>query len=106
MKHQWLFVLCVGGATALLKAAGPVLLGGRTQRSLPARVAAVIALLPPAVFGALIVTQAFARGEALVVDARVGGLAAAVAGSALRVPPVLTLAAAVLVTATLRHLWR
>ena len=106
MKHQWLFVLCVGGATAVLKAAGPVLLGSRTQRPLPRRAAAVIELLPPAVFGALIVTQVFARGEALVVDARVGGLAAAAAGSALRVPPVLTLVAAVVVTAAFRHLWR
>ena len=59
--------------TAAIKAAGPVALGGR---ELPAWVDGVIALLAPAILAALVVTQAFADGQNLTVDAQTAGVAA------------------------------
>ena len=70
-------LLLVGGAallTALIKAAGPVLLGGR---ELPRWFAAFVALLAPALFAALIVTQALADGDELHVGADTAGVAVA-----------------------------
>ena len=45
MSTAWLVVLVVGAATVLLKAAGPVFLGGR---ALPARAVALVEVLAPA----------------------------------------------------------
>jgi len=70
----WATVVGAGVATVLLKAAGPVLLGGRLLRP---RVGAVVELLAPAVLAALVVTQALGEDEALVVDARLVGLGVA-----------------------------
>ena len=55
-------MLVLGAAviTAVIKAAGPVALGGR---ELPARFNGFVALLAPALFAALIVTQVLADGE-------------------------------------------
>jgi len=73
-----LLVLGAAVITAVIKAAGPVALGGR---ELPARFNGFIALLAPALFTALIVTQVLADGEELGVGADTAGLA--VAGVAL-----------------------
>jgi branched-subunit amino acid transport protein len=51
--------------TAVLKGAGPAVLGGR---DLPARFTGVITLLGPAVLSALVVTQALANGTRLSLD--------------------------------------
>ena len=45
MSRVWVAVVLVGAATVALKAAGPVLLGGR---ELPARVRVLVGLLAPA----------------------------------------------------------
>jgi len=74
MTGVWLVVALVGVGTAAIKAAGPVLLGGRP---LPPRLAGVIDLLAPALFGALIAVQTFGNGQSLVVDERVVGVAVA-----------------------------
>jgi len=73
-------VLVLGASviTAVIKAAGPVALGGR---DLPERFNGYIALLAPALFTALIVTQVLADGDELGVGADTAGLA--VAGVAL-----------------------
>ena len=78
MTEVWLVVGLVGVGTVAIKAAGPVLLGGRP---LPQRLSGVIELLAPALFGALIAVQTFGDGRSLVIDERVIGLA--VAGIAL-----------------------
>lgn len=74
MSSVWLVVGLIGAGTLAIKAAGPVLLGGRP---LPTRLTRVIELLGPAVLGALVAVQTFGDGQALVLDERVIGVAAA-----------------------------
>ena len=59
--------------TFVIKAAGPVALGGR---ELPAWFTSVIVLLAPALFAALVVTQVLADGDKLAVGANTVGVAA------------------------------
>lgn len=74
MSRIWLVVALVGAGTIAIKSLGPVLIGGRT---LPARVTGLVALLAPALLGALVAVQTFGSGQALTVDARLIGVAAA-----------------------------
>jgi hypothetical protein len=83
MSEAWVVVAAVGAGTIVIKAAGPVLLGGRP---LPDRVRAVVALLAPALLAALVATTTFASGQQLVLDARVIGVAAGVVALVLRAP--------------------
>ena len=99
MTSAWLVVAAVGIGTMVLKAAGPVLLGGRP---LPARVQSVVALLAPALLAALVATATLGSGERLVVDARAIGLAAAVLALVLRAPVLLVVAAAAAAAALAR----
>jgi branched-subunit amino acid transport protein len=92
----------IGGltiGTAAIKAAGPLLVGGR---SLPPFAMRVIALLAPALLAALVMTETFAHGGELVLDARAAGLAAAAIAVALRASLIVTMLAAALATAGLR----
>jgi branched-subunit amino acid transport protein len=73
----------VGAGTIAIKAAGPVLLGGRP---LPRKVDAVVSLLAPALLAALVATATFGQGQALVADVRLIGIGAAVIALALRAP--------------------
>lgn len=70
----WIVVAALGLATYLLKAAGPVALGGR---DLPAGLRRVTAALPTALLAGLVVAAALGGEGRLVVDARVVGVAAA-----------------------------
>ena len=70
----WGAVAALAAGTWLLKAVGPVLLGGRTM---PAWLAEIVTLLPPALLAALVAIQTVADGSALVVDARLPALAVA-----------------------------
>ncbi|MEJ7635178.1 AzlD domain-containing protein [Aeromicrobium sp.] len=81
--------------TALIKAFGPVVMGGR---ELPARVGGVIVLMAPALLAALVVSSALANGEHLHVGADTVGVAAGAAVLVLTRAGVLT---SVLVAATL-----
>jgi branched-subunit amino acid transport protein len=101
MSSTWVLVAGVGAATIAIKALGPVLLGGRP---LPERVASVVRLLAPAVLAALVVTQTFADGRLLVLDARVLGVAAAGVALRLRAPVLLVIVAAAATTAIVRAL--
>ena len=83
MSGIWAIVAAIGLGTMAIKAAGPVLLGGRP---LPPPVQAVVALLAPALLAALVATATFADGQALVADARLIGLGAAIVAIALRAP--------------------
>ncbi|MGA2803789.1 MAG: AzlD domain-containing protein [Acidimicrobiales bacterium] len=62
----------------------------------------VAALLPVALLAALALTQSLSTGHHLTLDARAGGLVAAVACTAKRAPFLITVAVAVAVTAGLR----
>jgi hypothetical protein len=97
----WLVVGVVGVLTVLCKAAGPVLLGGRR---LTGRVLGVVELLAPVMLVALVVTQAVGGDRALVFDARLAGIGAAAVALRLRVPLVVAMAVAAVVTALIRHL--
>lgn len=69
-------VLLIAGCaivTAVIKAAGPIALGGR---ELPAWMNGVIMLLAPALLTALVVTHTFADGKELAVGAETVGVAA------------------------------
>lgn len=101
MSNIWLAIVVVGAATVLLKAAGPVLLGGR---DLPPRVDALVVLLAPAVLAALVVTQVVGGDRELVFDARLIGLGAAVVAIALRAPLVVVVVVAAAATAGVRAL--
>ena len=99
MSDAWAVVAAVGVATVALKAAGPVLLGGR---ELPPRVGDVVALLAPALLAALVAVQILGGERELVLDARLAGLAAAVVALLLRAPILVVVAAAAVATALAR----
>jgi branched-subunit amino acid transport protein len=83
MTDAWLTIGGLFVATVAIKAAGPLIVGGR---ELPHSAYAVIALLAPALLTALILTDTFARGQELTVDARAAGLLCAGVAVALRAP--------------------
>jgi branched-subunit amino acid transport protein len=99
MSDVWTAVLLVGAGTIVLKSSGPVLLGGR---AVPGTVARILDMLAPAVLAALVVTQLVAGDRALVLDERLGGIAAAGVAIALRAPILVTVVVAAVVTALLR----
>ncbi|MFJ7078826.1 AzlD domain-containing protein [Streptomyces sp. NPDC098781] len=91
------------GATVLgcyaVKLAGLLVPAGALERPVVRRLAA---LLPVALLAALTAQQTFGDGQALVLDARAAGLAAAALVLMLRAPFLLVVAAAVVVTAGVR----
>jgi branched-subunit amino acid transport protein len=95
----WVAIVAVTLASAAIKAAGPILVGGR---ELPPRVSAVIALLAPALLAALVVTETFGDDSHLVLDERALGVGVAAVALALRAPVLLAVALAALVTALAR----
>ena len=99
MTEVWTVVALSGIGSIALKAAGPVLLGGRP---LPERVDAVVRLLGPGLLGALVAIGTFADGQDLVLDARVVGVAAAAIAVTLRAPALLVVIVAATVTAAVR----
>jgi branched-subunit amino acid transport protein len=100
MSVAWIAIALLAAATVAIKAAGPLLVGGR---SLPPRLDAVVALLAPSLLAALVVVDTFAgEGRALSVDERAVGLAAAALALAARLPMVAVMVVAAGVTAGLR----
>jgi branched-subunit amino acid transport protein len=99
MSAVWWSVLLVGAGTLLLKAAGPVLLGGRT---LPPSLGGMLDLIAPAVLAALVVTQLVGGDRELVLDERLAGIAAAGVALALRAPILVVVVVAAVTTALLR----
>jgi len=97
----WVVVILTGVATLALKAAGPLLLGGKP---LPARVTSLVSLLAPALLAALVAIGTFAQGQHLVIDARVLGVGAAGVAIRLRAPVLLVVVVAAAVTAGARAL--
>lgn len=76
MSDVWTTIVLLTVGTAIIRASGPVLLGGR---ALPARVHGVIALLAPALLAALVTvkTVGASAGGSYELDARVVGVGAA-----------------------------
>ena len=99
MTDVWLTIGGLFAATVAIKAAGPSIVGGR---ELPAGAYAVIGLLAPALLSALILTDTFARGQDLTVDARAAGLLCAGVAAALRAPLLVIVLVAAVAAAAVR----
>jgi branched-subunit amino acid transport protein len=99
VSTAWTVVLLVGALTMSLKAAGPVLLGGR---ELPPRVTDAFELLAPSLLAALVVTQALGEDGELVIDERLVGVGAAAAAIRLRAPLIVVMVVAAVSTALVR----
>ena len=102
MGDAWALVALLIVTTAIIRASGPVALGGR---ELPSRLLGVVALLAPALLSALVMTETF-RGEGteLTLDARALGVAGAGVVLAFRGPLLLVMAVAMALTAGARAL--
>jgi branched-subunit amino acid transport protein len=101
VSAAWQAVVAVGAGTVLLKAVGPV---GVAGRRLPARVDGLLAMVAPAILAALVVSETFASGRSLVLDARVAGVAAGAVAVARRAPLWLVVVAGAAATALVRLL--
>jgi branched-subunit amino acid transport protein len=101
MSTTWLVVLLVGSFTIAFKATGPVLLGGR---ELPSRMTDAFELLAPSLLAALVVTQAVGGKEAIVLDARLVGVAAAIVAVRIRAPLIVAIVVAAVATGLVRAL--
>jgi branched-subunit amino acid transport protein len=101
VNDAWTTVLVLTLATALIRASGPVLLGGR---NLAAPLRRVVVLLAPALLAALVITETLSDADGLVLDERAAGVAAAGLLLLWRDSLLLAMAVAVVVTATARAL--
>lgn len=99
MRTVWTVIVVVALANAAIKAAGPVLMGGR---ELPAPLTAVVPLLAPALLAGLIVTQTLGGDSRLVLDERVLGVAVAALALGLRAHVLVAVLLAALTVAALR----
>ena len=101
MTTLWVTIVAVALASAAIKAAGPVLVGGR---DLPPRVTAVIALLAPALLTALVIVETFGEDRRFVLDAKAVGVGVAGLALLLRAPMLAVVALAAAATAAARAL--
>jgi Branched-chain amino acid transport protein (AzlD) len=97
----WVTIIALALATAALKLAGPLLLGGR---DLPGAAIGVIELLASALLAALVVVETFGKGRSLTLDARALGVAFAAALLARRAPIIVAVIGAAVVAALARAL--
>lgn len=99
MSTTWWVIIGLTVTTFVIKAAGPVLVGGREPGP---KLLRVISMMAPALLAALVVTSTFADGRNLAVGAETAGVA--VGGLLLwrKQSLVLAVLAAVVVTAALR----
>ncbi len=95
----WAAVLALAAGTYAMKAAGPVVLGGR---ALPASLTRVTDLLPAALLAALVAVQTLTADGRWSLDARAVGVAAAIAVAWRRGSFLAVVATAVAVTAAVR----
>lgn len=102
MTAIWVMIAVLALATAALKIAGPLTLGGRP---LPASMLNVVELLASALLAALVVVETFGEGRSLVLDARVVGSAFAAVAVWRRAPMVVVVVGAAAVTALARLLF-
>lgn len=99
MSDAWIVVLGLGLATVAIKAAGPLLLGGRP---LPSRLTGVVSLAGPALLGAFVAIGTLGGDRSLTIDERVVGVGVAAAAIALRAPVLMVVVLAAAATALVR----
>jgi branched-subunit amino acid transport protein AzlD len=95
----WIAVGVTAVGCYAVKVIGLLVPAGALERPIVKRLAA---LLPVALLAALTAQQTFADGQALVLDAKAAGLAAAAVALLLRAPFLLVVGVAVVVTAAVR----
>jgi branched chain amino acid efflux pump len=95
----WAMIAVLALATAALKVAGPLTIGGRR---LPSSVLDVVQLLASALLAALVVVETFGEGRSLVLDTRVVGAAFAAVAVWRRAPMIVVVVGAAAVTALAR----
>jgi len=98
----WVVIAALALATAALKLAGPLALGGRP---LPVSALSVVELLASALLAALVVVETFGNGRSLILDARVLGAAFAVIAVWRRAPMIVVVLGAAAVTAVARLIY-
>jgi hypothetical protein len=102
VTETWITIVVLALGTIAIKAVGPVALGGREP---PARAAAVIALIAPALLAALVVYETgVAEDGGLALDERLVGVAVAAAALVARLPLLAVVALAAVATAAARAL--
>lgn len=100
MSEVWVTIAALAVTTALIRAAGPAIVGGRDLPEPPLR---VIALIAPAVLAALVITETLtAESGDIRVDERLVGVAAAGGALAVRASMLVAVAVAALATALAR----
>jgi branched chain amino acid efflux pump len=95
----WITIGALALATAGLKLAGPLLLGGR---ALPARAMVIVGFLASALLAALVVVETFGKGRSLTVDSRAAGAAFAALALWRRAPVTVAVLGAAAVSALVR----
>lgn len=101
MTGVWVMVGALALATAVLKLAGPLLLGGRP---LPRGAMSVLGLLASALLAGLVVVETFGKGRSLTVDARALGAVFAAVAVARRLPLMVVVIGAAVVAGLARAL--
>ena len=101
MSDATTVLVLLGVGTYALKAAGPLLIGGRT---LPAWMRRLTDLAPAALLAGLVATSTFASSGVLVLDARLAGLLAAALALRMRAPFFVMVVLAAAATALIRTL--
>jgi uncharacterized membrane protein len=95
----WITIVVLALATAGLKLAGPLLLGGRP---LPPRAMSIVGLLASALLAALVIVETFGKGRSLTLDARALGAAFAAVAVVRRAPLIVVVVGAAAVAALAR----
>jgi hypothetical protein len=101
MTSVWVTIGALALATAALKLAGPLILGGRP---LPPRAIGIVQLLASALLAALVIVETLGNGRSLTIDARALGVAFAAIALARRVPLTVVVLGAAVVAAAARAL--
>ncbi len=98
---SWNAVIVMTVGAYLFKAFGVLVLGRLTQRS-ASTFQSLVALIPAALFAALIAVQTFELEGSLQIDARLAGVAAGTIAALRKAPLVLVVVVAMAVTALFR----
>lgn len=101
MTTTWALIAILAAGTVIIKAAGPVLTGGRVP---PPALTRVIAMLTPALVISLVITGTVTTGHDLTLDARLAGVSVGATALILKAPLILALVLAAATTAALRAL--
>jgi len=96
----WTLVLWLAAGAYAFKFLGLVVIG---SRPLPSPLERCLDLVPAALLSALVITNTFAIGKDLVIDARLAGVAVAIVAASRRAPFVVVVFLAAATTALLRQ---